>query len=60
MLIINKMTEYFKNKYTMKTKEIAQYLNMSERNIERYMHDYNKIYKNIGYDYVNNEWYIIH
>ena len=60
MLIINKMTEYFKNKYTMKTKEIAQYLNMSKRNIERYMHDYNNIYKNIGYDYVNNEWYIIH
>ncbi len=60
MLILDKMNKYFKNKYSVNTKELKEYLNISYRNVERYMNDYNKIYKNIGYDYVNNEWYIIH
>ena len=32
---------------------------MNERTIQRYMRDINDIYHSVGYDYSNNEWYII-
>ena len=56
---INMIKDYIKNKKTIKTEELSKYFNMSNRNIERYMTDINNIYKNIGYDYSNNEWYIL-
>ena len=51
--------DYIKNYKTLKTSVIAKDLNMSDRMIERYMHDINDIYHNVGYDYSNNEWYFI-
>ena len=49
--------EYIKQQKTRKTKDIVNDLNINERSVERYMHDLNLIYHNIGYDYTNNEWY---
>ncbi len=51
---------YFKDKKNIKTSELAKDFNLNVRKIERLMNDYNEIYKNIGYDYSKNEWYIIH
>ncbi len=59
LLLLKKMNNYLKNKKTIKTNELANTFKMNSRKVERYMNDSNKIYKNIGYDYVKNEWYII-
>ena len=59
LLLFDKINEYLKTKTTVKTSELREKFHMSERNIERYMNDYNKIYKNIGYDFIKNEWYVI-
>lgn len=50
---------YIKNYKNIKTNQIVKELGISERNIQRYMHDLNSIYHNIGYDYSLNEWYFI-
>ena len=50
---------YIKKYETRKTKDIVKDLNINERSIQRYMHDLNSIYHNIGYDYSLNEWYFI-
>ncbi len=49
---------YLEKKKTVKTTELEKRWNMTKRNIERYMNDYNKIYNRIGYDESKNEWYI--
>ena len=54
---LNRLYNYIKNYQTRKTKEISKDLKMNHRSIQRYMHDLNKIYKNVGYDYSLNEWY---
>lgn len=59
LLLLNEMNNYLKTKKTIKTDEIAKTFKIIPRKVERYMNDYNKIYKNIGYDYTNNEWYTI-
>jgi len=56
---INKIYNYLKDYKIIKTKKISKDLNINIRNIQRYMKDINDIYHNIGYDYSNNEWYII-
>ncbi len=59
MLLLNEINDYLKNKKTIKTNEIVNTFKVHPRKVERYMNDLNKMYKNIGYDYVKNEWYII-
>ena len=54
---LNKLYKYIKKYEKRKTSEISKDLKMSDRSIQRYMHDLNKIYHNIGYDYSLNEWY---
>lgn len=56
---INMVKNYLKGKKEITTKEISKSLNMSCRNVERYMNDLNNFYYNIGYDYQKNTWYII-
>ena len=50
---------YLKDYKTIKTSKVASDLNLNERTIQRYMKDINNIYHNVGYDYLNNEWYFI-
>lgn len=57
--LLEKMHAFLKDKKTVKTSELEQKFHINTRKVERYMQDYNKIYNNIGYDYSNNEWYII-
>ncbi len=57
---LEKMHLYFKNKTIVTTNELAKKFSLTYRSVERYMNDYNKIYKNIGYDFKENAWYIIH
>ncbi len=54
------INKFLKNKKTIKTSDLANKFNLSIRQAERYIIDYNKLYRNIGYDYSKNEWYIIH
>ena len=56
---INKIYEYLGSYKTIKTNKIVGDLKINPRMIERYMHDINNLYHNIGYDYSKNEWYII-
>lgn len=56
---LNILYNYIKNYKNIKTNQIVKELGISERNIQRYMHDLNSIYHNIGYDYSLNEWYFI-
>ena len=56
---INNLYNYLKVYKTIKTAKIAKDLNLNARQVQRYMQDINDIYHNIGYDYSNNEWYII-
>ncbi|MBR1377310.1 MAG: hypothetical protein IJ565_05845 [Bacilli bacterium] len=49
--------EYTKQYKTRKTSDIVKDLHMNERTIQRYMHDLNTLYHNVGYDYLINEWY---
>ncbi len=58
--ILSDINNFLKNKKTIKTNDLANNFNISIRQAERYMIDYNKLYRNIGYDYSKNEWYIIH
>ena len=57
---LEKIHIYLKGKKMVTTNELAQKFSLSYRNVERYMNDYNKIFKNIGYDFKENAWYIIH
>ncbi len=57
---LKEMNKYFKNKSKIKTEKLCSAFSISKRNAERYMNDYNCVYKNIGYDYNKDEWYIIH
>ena len=57
---LEKIHHYLKNKNIITTNKLAKELGLSYRSVERYMNDYNKIYKTIGYDYHQNAWYIIH
>lgn len=59
LLLLNEINDYLKNKKTIKTNELVNVFHINPRKVERYMNDINKIYKNIGYDYLKNEWYII-
>lgn len=56
---IEKIYNYLKKYKVIKTVRLTEDLKMSERMIQRYMQDINDIYHNIGYDYSNNEWYIV-
>lgn len=56
---INTLKAYLKGKKEVTTEKISESLNMSYRNVERYMNDLNNINHNIGYDYQKNTWYII-
>lgn len=56
---LESLYNYLKHYKTIKTSKICEDLNINERTIQRYMKDINEIYHNIGYDYSNNEWYII-
>lgn len=51
--------QYLKRKKVVSTPELASYFHLSFRQVERFMNDLNTIYKNIGYDYQENVWYII-
>lgn len=56
---LNMLYNFIKDKKEITTKEIKNILGISERNIQRYMEDINKIYKSVGYDYSRNIWYFI-
>lgn len=56
---IERIYNYLKIYRIVTTSQMSKDLNISERMIQRYMHDINILYKNIGYDYSNNQWYII-
>ena len=60
MKIFSHIKQFLKKKKTIKTSDLARRFNVSIRSAERYLIDYNKLYRNIGYDYSKNEWYIIH
>ena len=57
--ILSNINKFLKNKKTIKTVDLVNNFNVSIRQAERYMVDYNKLYQNIGYDYGKNEWYIV-
>ena len=59
LLRVNVLYSYLKGYRVIKTEKISKDLNLSARTIERYMHDINSIYHNVGYDYSNKEWYLI-
>lgn len=50
---------YLKNFKAISTQQIVKDLKINARTVERYMSDLNTIYHNIGYDYNQNEWYLI-
>lgn len=54
---INKLKEYLRGKTYIKTKDIMDYFNVSDKWVKRYMKDMNDIYNNIGYNYVKKCWY---
>jgi len=56
---LNKLLDYLKKYKNIKTSQISNDLNIDKRSIQRYMHDLNNIYHNIGYDYSTNEWYFM-
>ncbi len=56
---LKQLYNYIDNYKNRKTSDIAKYLNIDERTIQRYMIDLNNIHHNIGYDYFSNEWYFI-
>ena len=56
---INNIYNYLKKYKTITTLKLANDLKINVRTIERYMHDINNIYHNIGYDYTNKIWYIV-
>lgn len=56
---LNRIREFLKDKKTIKTSELETEFHMSKRQVERVMNELNEIDNNIGYDYTNNEWYII-
>ncbi len=56
---IEKLHTYLRNYKTIKTNKICEDLRINARMVQRYMKDINDIYHNIGYDYSNNEWYIV-
>ena len=56
---LNKLYNFLKDYKIIKTAELSYLLNMNPRTVQRYMRDISNIYHNIGYDYSNNEWYII-
>lgn len=56
---ITKLYNYLKDYKVIKTSKIKEDLNINDRMIQRYMKDINDLYNNIGYDYYNNQWYII-
>ena len=56
---LERLNLYLKKKKTVTTNEIAQEFSLNYRRVERYMNDCNQIYKNIGYDFKENAWYII-
>ncbi len=56
---LNKLYTYLKGFETIKTKDLKNNIKISIRSIERYMHDLNDKYHNIGYDYTKDEWYFI-
>jgi len=59
LIKLEKLYNYLKDYKTIKTSKIVDDLKISEKMVQRYMQDINNIYHNIGYDYSNNEWYII-
>ena len=56
---IANLHNYLKKYSTIKTSKISHDLKINSRMIQRYMKDINDIYNNIGYDYSNNEWYVV-
>ncbi len=58
--ILSSINKFLKGKKAIKSSVLANKFNVSIRQVERYMIDCNKIYRNIGYDFSKNEWYIIH
>ena len=56
---LNKINAYLKNKKYIKSREIAEYFNMSLRSVERDLKDINYLYDNIGYDEKKRCWYVV-
>lgn len=50
---------YLRDYKTIKTSKIVKDCNLNERTVQRYMKNINNTYRNVGYDYSNNEWYFI-
>lgn len=55
---IDMLYNYLKDKTFITTKKISNDLKVSKRWVQRYMHDINLLYENIGYDENNKRWYI--
>lgn len=56
---LSELYEIIKQKKEISTKEILKETGFSDRSIQRYMYNINKIYNCIGYDYSKNVWYFI-
>ncbi len=56
---INLLFNYLKDKNKITSDVISVDLNISLRQVQRYMVDVNDVYNCIGYNYSLNEWYII-
>ncbi len=54
---IQKIRNVLKDRKEISTKELVLLTNFNERTIQRYMHDINSIYNEIGYDETKNIWY---
>ena len=53
------MHHFLRRKKTWKTEEIQQSFSLSKRQVQRFMHDINLLYYDIGYDYSSNLWYLL-
>lgn len=55
---LDKIHNYMKKNKEATSNELVNMLKINIRNIQRYMHDINLLYNDIGYDYSKNIWYI--
>lgn len=55
---LDKIHNYMQKKKEATSNELTTTLKINIRNIQRYMHDINLLYNDIGYDYSKNIWYI--
>ncbi len=59
LIKIDNVRKILKDKKQISTNEIVALTGLNERSIQRYMHDINYLYNEIGYNESTNLWYIV-